>query len=250
MWKAGHISRVAVAAVTLLTAVTASAQSPKPVLVELFTSEGCSDCPPAEAFLQALDSKQPIAGEQLIVLEEHVDYWDDQGWKDPFSSHAFTQRQQEYVERLGVRQGPYTPQMVVDGEDQFVGANRSRAAKAFKAAASSNKSEIKLSAQLENGRVLAHLEMGPVNFKGDILIAIALDHVQSQVLRGENGGRHLEHVAVVQYLAKVGKVKKGEAFTKDVSVAVDHPGQTYRAIAFVQQPDQGKIIGAAMSRVQ
>ncbi|HJT70223.1 MAG TPA: DUF1223 domain-containing protein, partial [Terriglobales bacterium] len=82
------------------------------------------------------------------------------------------------------------------------------------------------------------------------LIAIALDHVQSQVLRGENGGRHLEHVAVVQYLAKVGKVKKGEAFTKDVSVAVDHPGQTYRAIAFVQQPDQGKIIGAAMSRVQ
>jgi hypothetical protein len=250
MLKASYISRVAVAVVIFLTVATASAQSSKPVLVELFTSEGCSDCPPAEAFLQALDSKQPVSGEQLIVMEEHVDYWDDQGWKDPFSSHAFTERQQGYVERLGVRQGPYTPQMVVDGEDQFVGADRSKAAKAFRAAASSNKSEIKLSAHLENGKVLAHLEVGETSSKGDVFIAIVLDHTQSQVLRGENGGRHLEHVAVVKYLEKIGKTKKGETFTKDVTVALDHPEQQYRAIVFAQQPGQGKIIGAAMSRVQ
>jgi hypothetical protein len=249
MLKVTDISRVAAAAVILL-ATLASAQSSRPVLVELFTSEGCSDCPPAEAFLQLLDSKQPVSGEQLIVLEEHVDYWDDQGWKDPFSSHAFTQRQQEYVERMGVRQGPYTPQMVVDGAEQFVGSNRSQAAKAFKAAASSSKSEIKISAHLDSGKVLAHLEIEPLSSKGDVMFAVAFDHAQSQVLRGENGGKHLEHAAVVKYLAKIGNVKKGETFTKDLIIPVDGPEQEYRVIAFVQQSGQGKILGAAMSRVQ
>ena len=222
-----------------------------PILVELFTSEGCSDCPPADAFLKALDTAQPIPGAQLIVLEEHVDYWDDQGWRDPFSSHALTLRQSQYVDRLHVKNGPYTPQMVVDGSEAFVGSDRPQAGRAFTKEVPVPKISVQISAlHVEDGQVLAYLEVGAVPSKAEVFVALALDHAESQVLRGENGGRQLQHVAVVERLDSVGKIKKGETFSKNVAIKIDHPEKDYRVIAFVQQADEGKVLGAAAAHAK
>jgi hypothetical protein len=249
--RLGVLAAFSLAALWILFPAAALAAPANPILVELFTSEGCSDCPPADAFLKALDAAQPIPGAQLIVLEEHVDYWDDQGWRDPFSSHALTLRQNEYVDRLHVKNGPYTPQMVVDGSEAFVGSDRPQAGRAFAKEIPVPKISVQISAiHIEDGKILAHLEIGAAPLKAEVFIAVALDHAESQVLKGENGGRQLQHVAVVERLDSVGKIQKGETFSKDVAIKMDHPEKQYRVIAFVQQADAGKVLGAAAAHAK
>lgn len=227
---------------------TGAPNAPTPVLVELFTSEGCSSCPPADAFLRNLDSKQPVAGVQFIVLEEHVDYWDGDGWKDPFSSHEVTLRQTEYAQRLHVAE-PYTPEMVVDGTFEFVGNDGNRAAQVFEKAAGTPAVPIRISSAVVSGGTLhAHVDVDPADVKAEIWIALAIDHAESQVLKGENGGHHLEHVAVLKKLSQIGKLDKQRGFSKDVSFK--SIAQPSRLIAFLQEPGQGKIIGATMVALQ
>lgn len=226
-----------------------------PVLVELFTSEGCSSCPPADVILQRLDSFQPIQGAQLIVLSEHVTYWDQLGWKDPNSSPAFTDRQSAYESKLGIPE-PYTPQFVIDG-DQSVSLDK---VQALEDGLNKAKADPKISVRIVSVTVdpanptllKTHIETDANADKhnADVYVAVVLDHVESQVLRGENGGKHLVHVAVVQQLSKVGKLSKGKPFAEDVQLKLK-PGddlKNLRLVAFVQESGPGKLLGASMRK--
>jgi hypothetical protein len=221
-----------------------------PVLVELFTSEGCSSCPPADVFLQKLD-RQPVAGEQMIVLSEHVDYWNHIGWKDPFSARFYSDRQSAYAKRLGAT--VYTPQMVVDGTDEFVGSDAALADSAFGKALRRPKLGVRLTSVSIGaaGLLQAHLEAGELTSsfglrEADVYVAVALNHAESQVAHGENAGRMLTHTAVVRSIVKVGTLRQGQAFVEDVRLKLDFKPDAYnlRLIAYVQEPGQGRVIGA------
>jgi hypothetical protein len=232
--------------------------APSPVLVELFTSEGCSTCPPADALLQQLDSSQPVAGAQMIVLSEHVDYWNHIGWTDPYSSRFFSDRQSAYSGRFGLN-SVYTPQMVVDGTTEFVGNDSRLATQAVQKALGQQKVPVRVSGiTFDTPNVLrAHVEADALPEpskvpKADLYLVVALNHVESQVLRGENSGRHLTHVGVVQSLTKIGSLGIGKNFAQDVRVKLDSKSDltNLRVIVFVQQSGQRQVLGAALEKVK
>jgi hypothetical protein len=234
---------------------TSSANGRTPVLVELFTSEGCSSCPPADQLLQKLD-QQPIAGGEMIVLSEHVDYWNHDGWKDPYSARFYSDRQSAYARRLG--SDVYTPQMIVDGSSQFVGSDVTEAQEALGKALADPKVGVRISsASLGSPNVLqAHLETDELQPSfgirdADIYVVVALNRAESQVARGENAGHKLSHTAVVKSIVKVGTLRKGQNFVQDLQLKLDpgtDPGNV-RVIAFLQEPGQGRVIGAAEQMV-
>lgn len=169
-----------------------------PVLVELFTSQGCSSCPPADNVLRKL-AEQPIDGVQIIPLSWHVDYWNRLGWTDPYSSETATARQQAYATDLNAR-GLYTPQMVIDGQTEFVGSDRARAFDAIRAAAKSKKITLHVTWTRSNHdiTVRAVADSGASSEDWIVLLALTEDHVSIDVKRGENNGRTLQHTAVVR----------------------------------------------------
>jgi hypothetical protein len=217
------------------------AMSPRvPVLVELFTSEGCSSCPPADVLLEKLDQSQPVPGAEVIVLSEHVDYWNSSAWKDSYSSPAFSRRQQAYVSRLRLESG-YTPQMIVDGEVEFVGSDGRRAASAITAASQHEKTAVRLSPVSGGVRI----EVDPLPGSGDVYFVLAQDSATSNVAGGENKGRQLHHIAIARRIEKVDSTTRRAPFVKDFPLPA--PETTpMRWIAFVQDPGNGKIRGAAM----
>ena len=260
---------IVVAAVALLTILslrylrTASAEprptvdatARTPVLIELFTSEGCSDCPPADALLEKLDRSQPLRNVEMIVLSEHVDYWDDIGWKDPFSSHEFSIRQSDYAHRFRL-DGAYTPQMVVDGDAQFVGSDERRAIQVTENAAKAEKVPVALSSiHLEGNSLAVHVESGPLTSSAspksaNILLMLADDTDQSNVRRGENAGRILKHVAVVRKLTQVGTIDRGGTFSRDVTVSTETANlRNLRIVAIVQEMGAGRVLGVGSARL-
>jgi hypothetical protein len=233
----------------------ASSTSVHPVLVELFTSEGCSSCPPADVLLLTMDTSQPVPGAQLIVLSEHVDYWDHDGWKDPNSSSALTDRQSDYVHALGLKTA-YTPQIIVDGTRELRVGDRQQMNKVFQEAAATPKVPVRIgvvSVDAGNPTVLRARIEADGNFdkhNADVYAVVALDRVESQVLHGENSRRHLTHVAVVQQLTKIGRLQKGKSFVQDVELKLK-PGtdpSNVRLIAFVQESGPGRLLGAALRK--
>jgi hypothetical protein len=220
-----------------------------PVLVELFTSEGCSSCPPADALLSRLDRTQPIRGADIIVLEEHVDYWDRLGWKDSFSSEAATARQNEYGEAFGGSQ-VYTPQMIVDRRAEFVGSSDADALRAIRVASQAPKPAIQLT--WEKGDTLAiHIEQVNNAGHGDgqqLFLVVAENMLHSDVKRGENAGRVLEHNGVVRQVLPLGKIDAAPAgFSSRVAVhsVRDWNRAHLRAVVFVQERRSRHVLAAA-----
>ena len=211
---------------------TGFGQSRSAVLVELFTSEGCSSCPPADRVLEKLDS-------QAIVLSEHVDYWNQLGWKDPFSSAAVTARQQAYSRMLRV-DGVYTPEMVVDGEAEFNGSEGQRAVDAIAKASHKKKADVRIART--DGGLRVEVEGAPGG--ADVFLVLAEDSAASQVSAGENNGRHLHHVAVVRSMQKIGSVKRGASFSREMELPRTAGAQ--RVIVFLQESGPGRVSGAAM----
>ena len=227
-----------------------------PVLVELFTSEGCSSCPPADVLLGQLDRFQPVPTAELIVLSEHVDYWDDIGWKDPYSSHEFSLRQSDYARRFRL-DSPYTPQMIVDGEAQLVGSDEKEALRAIGNAVKLTKIPVSLAARHVQGdkSLLVHVDVKPIaspsgHKSGQVLVALADDSDQSSVRRGENAGRTLKHVSVVRTLTSVGTIDDSGTFSKDVTVSGGEANlQNLRVVAFVQDGTSGRVLGVGTTRL-
>jgi hypothetical protein len=174
-----------------------------PVLVELFTSEGCSDCPPADRLLEELDAKQFVTGAQAIVLSEHVTYWNHLGWRDPFSLDQMDERQKEYGSRFNL-DSIYTPQMVVDGAAQMVGSNSADVTRAVTHAAATQKKALAIAdAHWENGAAVFTVH-GAAGSGAALVGALVADATRSEVARGENAGRTLHHVAVVRVMKEFG----------------------------------------------
>jgi len=224
-----------------------------PVLVELFTSEGCSSCPPADDVLATLDTAQPVKGAEIIALGEHVDYWNHLGWTDPFSSARFSSRQRAYADRVAAG-SVYTPQMIVDGGTGFVGSDRARAERTILEASRKPKPlAIDLAFLAASGEsVRVRVVVRPANaapFHGDVYLALTEDGLASTVARGENAHRELHHVAVVRYLESVAHYDAGLAPTLaiDRAIALDPAWKrgAMRAVAFVQETPAGPVWGAA-----
>ena len=226
-----------------------------PVVVELFTSEGCSSCPPADAFLAKLAEQGPTHNLQIVALEEHVDYWDDQGWRDPFSSHNWTTRQSEYAGVLG-NKNPYTPQIVVDGSAEFSGGRPQLALQDIVQESSQVKTPVTLSEGAEGkpGSGSFSVQIGklipsPKGGAAEVWLAITETGLHSSVTRGENAGHELSHAAVVRSMRKIGEAKpdRDVAFSGGAAIPIrnEWKRENLKAVAFVQEKNSMRILGAA-----
>ena len=224
-----------------------------PVLIELFTSEGCSSCPPADLLLQKLLTKQPVNGAQVIALEAHVDYWNHLGWSDPYSSSRWTERQSGYASVFG--NDPYTPELVIDGRSNFVGSNAREAQDEIGKAALQPKTEIAITPEKPDFNspgfsvVAGKLTASDDGDHAEVWVAITEDGLNSSVSRGENAGRTLSHAATLRSLQKIGNADANASvsFSGISRVKLDPhwKPENLRIIVFIQKNKSRQVLGAA-----
>jgi hypothetical protein len=224
------------------------------VLAELFTSEGCSSCPPADAVLSTLVHDQPLKSVEVVGLGEHVDYWDHLGWRDPYSSAGFSNRQAEYGARAFHTVDIYTPQLVIDGQYEAVGSDIAAIRKAIVRAASVPKAMIAIdTAPAGQDEIAAHVQVTltpgvTLRDRGDIVVAVVQDAITDDVTRGENRGRRLTHSAVVRSLTTIGSVAESDqshVATATLRVSPDwNSSGSLRLIGFLQERRSRRVLGA------
>jgi hypothetical protein len=223
------------------------------VIAELFTSEGCSSCPPAEDVLSELIHRQPVRSVHVLALGEHVDYWDRLGWRDPFSLATLTARQAEYESRVFRTGSIYTPQLVVDGQLESVGSDANAVRRAITQAAQASKAGVDVMftrAPDAHIRVDVHVDVPrdlTIHGTADVLVAVTEDNLVSNVRRGENRGRTLRHSAVVRVLMPVGVLPpQDQAYSTTASVPLSPEWKTENisVVSFVQERQSRRIVGA------
>ena len=237
---AGSIATVASAA--------PAARSEPVAVVELFSSEGCSSCPPAEQLLGELAAAAKQSGRRILTLEFHVDYWNHLGYVDPFSAPAYSKRQQQYARALGAS-GLYTPQMIVNGTDEFVGSDRARATNALDAALA-RPATVRVTlrtAPLASGtRVSYQISAAPSG--AQVHVALVESGLVSHVRGGENDGRTLAHTSVVRQFVTM-PIAGRDAGSVDLKTGVSSGKTEKDAVVFVQDSRTMAILGAATARL-
>jgi hypothetical protein len=234
--------------------VSAAGKEPTPVIVELFTSEGCSSCPPADTSLAKMEENQTIGNAKVIGLEEHVDYWNQLGWSDPFSSPEWTARQRSYAEVFG--SGVYTPEMVVDGTTELIATRGPEAQSNIEQAGRRVKTAVSITANGgETGSTrkfnvrVGQLAGAAARDDVEVWLAVTETRLHSLVTRGENAGSELQHASVVRTMQKLGVAAKSSevAFAGEPAVPVDSSWkqENLRIVVFVQEKKSRHILGAA-----
>ena len=215
-------------------------------LVELFTSQGCSSCPPADVVLKELTRTASAQNQAVFTLSFHVDYWNSLGWKDPFSNKQFTEHQRRYAQVLRT-ESIYTPQMIVNGQTEFVGSNKSDADKAIaKALAAAPELTIKATAQMaKNGTVRVEYTTSALPPSCVVNVALVRDVEPMSVTKGENAGRKLAHTHVVRAFESFPLTNQRGTHT--VQVPDDAPARAYRMIAYIQDTYTLRILAAQSS---
>jgi hypothetical protein len=243
--------RIRIAAVVMLALMTApmGLKAQKTVLVELFTSEGCSSCPPADALLLQVNGTQTREGQLIVGISEHVTYWNSLGWSDPFSSSAYTDRQDAYRRRFHL-EGVYTPQMVINGAEQIVGSDRAALLRAVEKEEEQPPRMALRILSVEAGRSGWNVHFsasGELPAHGvDVIAVLADDSDRSSVLHGENSGRTLAHVAVARSMSRIAKLQTAGEGTAQIPIPSSfQASQAHHLILFAQTPGDGRVLGTA-----
>lgn len=233
-----------------------AADRPVPVIVELFTSEGCSSCPAADRILARLEQTQPVPGAQVVAVEEHVDYWNQLGWTDPFSSPQYRARQNDYALAFHAND-IYTPQMIVNGQAVFVGSDMNRAYHEIGEAAQTATTLVELATR-PNSKDPSLLDLSvqvnkPNTVKwqdSNVYLAVTENGLSTFVRGGENRGRTLRHSAVVRSFGVIGRVSpqgaNGGQLVSTLRLPAEWKRENLRAVVFVQERGTLRITGASV----